>query len=389
MTSGSEASGLMTEHDAFLRAIAANPEDDAPRLIFSDWLEENGDPERAEFIRTQCELTSSKLSEKRRHALRVRERELLNVHRHEWCQSFGLPIADVSFERGLISRMRLSEWDGGKLLQPAHAQRLATLTELDLSGLRLDDDGLTAFAKTAHFPALHKLILSDNAITDRGVIALASATELPRLDTVYLFQNSISDVARTALEGSSSFCLGSLDLGERAEGYCMSPGEAEMSRRQYLRTHLLRVVSRYFKDYERLQSAMLCVAQYWADEADDAVHGLLIVSELFEPTLEGVGYSYAKDSVDPNLPTTRIKHKHRSASSSAVSLYEAEASWDDNSGAIPLWAAFAPEEGSQEYEYFSEVYLPAVMFYRHGGYEILPRCRPHLDGVRPEWEPEE
>ena len=25
------------------------------------------------------------------------------------------------------------------------------------------------------------------------------------------------------------------------------------------------------------------------------------------------------------------------------------------------------------------------MFYRHGGYEILPMGRPHLDGIRPEW----
>ena len=37
-------------------------DDDAPRLIFSDWLEENGEPESAEFIRTQCALVSSKLS---------------------------------------------------------------------------------------------------------------------------------------------------------------------------------------------------------------------------------------------------------------------------------------------------------------------------------------
>jgi uncharacterized protein (TIGR02996 family) len=38
-------------HDAgFLEAICANPDDDVPRLIFADWLEERGDP-RGEFIR--------------------------------------------------------------------------------------------------------------------------------------------------------------------------------------------------------------------------------------------------------------------------------------------------------------------------------------------------
>lgn len=41
---------------AFLQAILERPEDDAPRLIMADWLEENGEEARAEFIRVQCEL---------------------------------------------------------------------------------------------------------------------------------------------------------------------------------------------------------------------------------------------------------------------------------------------------------------------------------------------
>lgn len=377
----------MTERDAFLRAIAASPDDDAPRLIFSDWLDENGDPERAEFIRVQCELASSKLPAKRRHVLRVRERELLDARRQEWCQEFGLPIEDVSFERGLIARVRLPSWDDGHLLDPECATRLATLTELDLSGLQIGVDGLAAFARTAQLPALRKLVLSDNGITDVGAIALASAKGLPRLNTLYLFGNPIGEGARAALERSRGFHLTNLDVGVRAEGYCMSPGEAEMARRELLRTHLLPTVAQYFTTYERLQSAMLCVAQYWADEADDAVHGLLILSELFEPTLEGVTGRDDEPGTDPNVPNTHIKQKYGDISSSAVYLWDTP--WDDNSGAIPLWAAFAPEEGSQEYAYYSEVYSPAVMFYRHGGYEFLPMKRPHLDGVQPEWGWEE
>jgi len=42
----------MTSTD-LLSAVLADPFDDAPRLILADWLEENDDPERAEFIRTQ------------------------------------------------------------------------------------------------------------------------------------------------------------------------------------------------------------------------------------------------------------------------------------------------------------------------------------------------
>lgn len=44
------------DHASFLAEIAARPHDDAPRLMFADWLEERGEGERAEFIRVQCEL---------------------------------------------------------------------------------------------------------------------------------------------------------------------------------------------------------------------------------------------------------------------------------------------------------------------------------------------
>lgn len=41
---------------AFHLSVCEHPEDDTPRLIFADWLEENGQGERAEFIRVQCTL---------------------------------------------------------------------------------------------------------------------------------------------------------------------------------------------------------------------------------------------------------------------------------------------------------------------------------------------
>jgi uncharacterized protein (TIGR02996 family) len=43
----------MNTGDALLRAIAAQPDEDTPRLMYADWLDENGQPERAEFIRVQ------------------------------------------------------------------------------------------------------------------------------------------------------------------------------------------------------------------------------------------------------------------------------------------------------------------------------------------------
>ncbi len=46
----------MTTADAFLADIVAHPDDDAPRLIYADYLDDQGQPERAEFIRVQCAL---------------------------------------------------------------------------------------------------------------------------------------------------------------------------------------------------------------------------------------------------------------------------------------------------------------------------------------------
>jgi hypothetical protein len=108
------------------------------------------------------------------------------------------------------------------------------------------------------------------------------------------------------------------------------------------------------------------------------------VSELFEPTLEGVAWHYEDTNSDPNLPSKRVTHSRYDRPTSAVALWDI-ARWDDNGGAIPLWAAFAPEGAQQDFEYFNEVYSPAVIFYRHGGYEFLPMLRPQLDGIRPEW----
>ena len=46
----------MTQQDALYRAVCEHPNEDTPRLIFADLVEEEGDSLRAAFIRTQVEL---------------------------------------------------------------------------------------------------------------------------------------------------------------------------------------------------------------------------------------------------------------------------------------------------------------------------------------------
>jgi uncharacterized protein (TIGR02996 family) len=86
---------------ALLAGVLAAPEDDVPRLVAADWLEENGEPERAEFIRCQIEILRLQMqgtpsvyypdepdAPEKLNALRRRERELLDAHRMDW---FAIP----------------------------------------------------------------------------------------------------------------------------------------------------------------------------------------------------------------------------------------------------------------------------------------------------------
>jgi uncharacterized protein (TIGR02996 family) len=68
----------------FLRAVIANPDDDLTRLVYADWLDEHGQPERAEFVRVQVALAAGVSDDARRRRLEDRQRELLVAHDQEW-----------------------------------------------------------------------------------------------------------------------------------------------------------------------------------------------------------------------------------------------------------------------------------------------------------------
>jgi len=48
----------MAEREALTAAVLADPDDDLPRLVFADWLDERGEPARARFIRAQIALAA-------------------------------------------------------------------------------------------------------------------------------------------------------------------------------------------------------------------------------------------------------------------------------------------------------------------------------------------
>ena len=125
----------MTTSEALLAAVLANPADDLPRLVYADYLEENMETERAEFIRVQVELfrigyqpdgtvrTGCEDDDRRENHLRRRENQLHWLGWREWGKPVsqlvpdGGVIADrIRYRRGFVAEVRctLSQWCGGE-----------------------------------------------------------------------------------------------------------------------------------------------------------------------------------------------------------------------------------------------------------------------------------
>lgn len=91
--------------ESLLRAVIESPEDDAPRLAFADWLESDGNTERAEFIRVQCSLAAMPADDPRRTELEHREQAFLEQFGWTWAEEFGLTISEWVYQRGFIERV--------------------------------------------------------------------------------------------------------------------------------------------------------------------------------------------------------------------------------------------------------------------------------------------
>ena len=98
----------MTEREALTRAICEAPDEDTPRLVFADWLDEHGEPDRAEFIRVQVRFADLlRRGDPDTQGLARRARELWSGHGKEWLSQLprvqGLTWHDAFF-RGFTER---------------------------------------------------------------------------------------------------------------------------------------------------------------------------------------------------------------------------------------------------------------------------------------------
>ncbi len=144
----------LTDGEALLAGVLADPDDDLPRLAMADWLEENGEADRAEFVRVQVAFAAlvggqgppaegmmfpdDWPEEAKRLCLRslwlysmLPDMEVRLLHGPAlWCYRPSLG----NFRRGFLESVELplQAWlDHGPALVRAHPVREARLTDRD------------------------------------------------------------------------------------------------------------------------------------------------------------------------------------------------------------------------------------------------------------------
>jgi uncharacterized protein (TIGR02996 family) len=246
---------------ALLQAIFAEPEEDAPRLIYADWLEEQGGPAeqaRAEFIRVQIGLARMQEDDPRARGLQACEKELLKKHKARWLKDMpaDLPRRSLVFHRGFfeelscrpeawvnhaatlfaqhpIYRLRLTvNLDRHRAGLLAVIPQLAHIRVLDLSGCPLEDgpQALHILLATPFFSHLKQLDLCQCQIGTRGLQTLLDMPALAHLQVLDLTANDIGPRGGEILGSSDrTASLKELSLADNplvdagARALCRSP----------------------------------------------------------------------------------------------------------------------------------------------------------------------
>ncbi len=244
----------------FLADIIQHPDEDVPRLIYADWLDDHADGlgnkekhkpfnDKAEFIRAQVvlasglELDGGVLTDDRRKALEGREQKLMQQYRDAWEKPLlALGARTVTFRRGLPNVITISAgnflshgedlfarapireaWLVGvtaeQMTPLANSPHLENLTSLSLRGRPLGVAGARALADSTHLKHLTSLSLYGSMLGDEGVQLLASSSHMENLTNLDLSNNEIGNVGVQALADSTHLKnLKRLDLSNNEIG---------------------------------------------------------------------------------------------------------------------------------------------------------------------------
>ncbi len=218
----------MNDGDALRRAIIADPDDDTARLVYADWLQENGRPERAEFIRAQIEAARAEpFSPKARDAAK-RANALLEPRSKQWTQHLHGGFAEwPRFERGFVAHLSVEptrfvpQADALFDAEPIQAlklyrfnttterhsfeplfelSRLRALRRLELSSRVLDMEEFELVSSCKYLGGLRELAMRDNMIRPAWLSKVLTSDSFPELNGLDLAENTnLGPILSTAL----------------------------------------------------------------------------------------------------------------------------------------------------------------------------------------------
>jgi uncharacterized protein (TIGR02996 family) len=229
----------MNHEQAFLQAIREAPDDDAPRLIYADWLEEQGGAARAAraaFIRIQCRLNELSEDDPAREPLEDEAVDLLAEYEYEWTQPLHGIVDDWRFSRGFVEHIRIHS---DNLLTNAEALfAFAPLTSLHL---RLQLKDVPHLAACRQLQWVQTLSFSRCHLNDRALQQLLLSPHLHGITALYLDRNGLNTPGVRALLQSPLFArLRLLDLSwNRGIGNATARLLAQASRANNLEALLL------------------------------------------------------------------------------------------------------------------------------------------------------
>lgn len=227
------------EARAFLGDIREQPDDDTPRLILADWLEERGFP-WGTLLRAQTQRARLRETDPAWGPLAEQEEAWMEEHAEEVLAPFRELGWRPYFRRGLIHVItrisalfdsRLDELAATDLWQWVETVRLlagpdepldlvlsecsqlAYFPGLDLVSAGLHDEGVARLCLSPHLGRLMSLELGFNQVGPDGADALAFARSLTGLRTLRLDDNYLGPEGARALAVSGSLqSLLTLDL---------------------------------------------------------------------------------------------------------------------------------------------------------------------------------
>jgi uncharacterized protein (TIGR02996 family) len=220
----------MNAEDAFVQAVCEAPYDDAPRLVFADWLEDNGQPERGEFIRSQCRRAAMDPDDDGYEDLRQREDQLLAQHARKWGKAALKFTKRIEWRRGFVDGMTMA---AAKFVECAQAIFAATpLTSLRLVQARAGWDALVAS------PALGRLRVLEVYFQSLGVartLALANCQYLSHLHELNYGLNKARRAVEDLLRSPHLRNLHRLRLNKNETGDAVADWLAQTGPRPSLR----------------------------------------------------------------------------------------------------------------------------------------------------------